>query len=45
MDNYVEVKYFDRVIIWRVFPTTAYTAQYFASKHWNGVVFFFFLDF
>lgn len=33
MDDYVEVKYFDKVSIWHVFTTTAYIVQYFASKH------------
>lgn len=33
MDGYLEVKYFDKVSIWHVFATTAYIAQYFASKH------------
>lgn len=30
MDDYVEVKYFDKVSIWHVFTATTYILQYFA---------------
>lgn len=35
MDDYVEVKYFDKGSYWHVFAAPAYIAQYFASKNWK----------